>query len=480
MVTIREFENHAAQLRSQGTIVCSLHLCNGQEAIAVGARAALGAVDTVNATYRGHHWAIACGTPLDALFGEFMGRQTGVNGGRGGAGFFADPEHGFLGESGIVGGGVPIGVGAALAARYDGSGRVALDRVRRRRAQPGRGARGDELRRDLPPAGGLRLREQRLRRVHADRVDVSRRARSSGGRRSYGFPGAAVDGTDPRLVQAAVADAVARAREGGGPTLRGRLGAPARRTPHARSRALPPGRREGGMGRRVGPDPQAADRDPGGGPRRRRRRSTGLRRTLAPRCEAPPLAGRRGARLRPGDAGAACLRLRRRPRPPTAAALDAALHRAMQTYPETIVFGEDVAGPGGVFGVTRGLADEYGDRVFDTPISESAMLGAALGAAIVGRRPDRRDHVGGLPLRRHRPAREPGRQRALADTGPDDGAAHGADAAGRTHLLVGPALAMRRGAALPHPRAPGRPALEPRPMPTRCCSRRSRTTTRPS
>jgi acetoin:2,6-dichlorophenolindophenol oxidoreductase subunit beta len=69
------------------------------------------------------------------------------------------------------------------------------------------------------------------------------------------------------------------------------------------------------------------------------------------------------------------------------AALGAALHRAMQTYPETLVFGEDVAGPGGVFGVTRGLADEYGDRVFDTPISESAMLGAALGAAIVGRRP---------------------------------------------------------------------------------------------
>jgi pyruvate/2-oxoglutarate/acetoin dehydrogenase E1 component len=69
------------------------------------------------------------------------------------------------------------------------------------------------------------------------------------------------------------------------------------------------------------------------------------------------------------------------------AALGAALHRAMETYPETLVFGEDVAGPGGVFGVTRGLAEEYGDRVFDTPISESAMLGAALGAAMMGRRP---------------------------------------------------------------------------------------------
>ena len=69
------------------------------------------------------------------------------------------------------------------------------------------------------------------------------------------------------------------------------------------------------------------------------------------------------------------------------AALGAALQRAMRMYPETLVFGEDVAGPGGVFGVTRGLVDEFGDRVFDTPISENAMLGAALGAALMGRRP---------------------------------------------------------------------------------------------
>jgi pyruvate/2-oxoglutarate/acetoin dehydrogenase E1 component len=69
------------------------------------------------------------------------------------------------------------------------------------------------------------------------------------------------------------------------------------------------------------------------------------------------------------------------------AALGAALQRAMRTYPETLVFGEDVARPGGVFGVTHGLVDEFGDRVFDTPISENAMLGAALGAALMGRRP---------------------------------------------------------------------------------------------
>ena len=287
MVTIREFENHAAQLRSKGTIVCSLHLCNGQEAIAVGARAALGPVDTVNATYRGHHWAIACGTPIDALFGEFMGRETGINGGRGGAGFFADPEHGFLGESGIV--------GARRSDRRRRRARVPLrrirpcraHRVRRRRAQSGRSARGDDLRRDLPPAGGVPLREQRLCGVHADRVDVARRrARAAGGdvriprrrcRRNRPAPGGGCGRRCRRPCPG-----------GGRPHARGRLRAPARRTPHPRSRALPPreARRPHG--------PPSRTRSPSCGARssRRawpgRRRSAGLRRTPAPRCGAPP------------------------------------------------------------------------------------------------------------------------------------------------------------------------------------------------
>jgi pyruvate/2-oxoglutarate/acetoin dehydrogenase E1 component len=68
--------------------------------------------------------------------------------------------------------------------------------------------------------------------------------------------------------------------------------------------------------------------------------------------------------------------------------VNAALHRALATFPETLLFGEDVAIPGGVFGATRGLLDEFGDeRVFDTPIAESAILGAATGAAIQGLRP---------------------------------------------------------------------------------------------
>jgi pyruvate/2-oxoglutarate/acetoin dehydrogenase E1 component len=64
-----------------------------------------------------------------------------------------------------------------------------------------------------------------------------------------------------------------------------------------------------------------------------------------------------------------------------------ALRRALTDTPETIFYGEDVAIPGGVFGVTRGLHKEFGNRVFDTPISESAILGSAVGAALVGMRP---------------------------------------------------------------------------------------------
>lgn len=70
-----------------------------------------------------------------------------------------------------------------------------------------------------------------------------------------------------------------------------------------------------------------------------------------------------------------------------AGAVNAALVRALEELPEVLLFGEDVALPGGVFGVTKGLKKRFGERVFDTPISEAAILGGALGASMVGRRP---------------------------------------------------------------------------------------------
>jgi len=68
-------------------------------------------------------------------------------------------------------------------------------------------------------------------------------------------------------------------------------------------------------------------------------------------------------------------------------AINAALRRGLETWPEALLYGEDVAKPGGVFGVTRRLRRDFGERVFDTPISESAIIGSAVGAAMMGRRP---------------------------------------------------------------------------------------------
>jgi 2-oxoisovalerate dehydrogenase E1 component len=99
MLTIRGFEERALALRRADEIAGSIHLSTGQEAIPVGALAALEPIDRVVATYRGHGWAIACGVPLDALMAEICQRATGVNGGRGGSAHLMSPAHGLLGEN---------------------------------------------------------------------------------------------------------------------------------------------------------------------------------------------------------------------------------------------------------------------------------------------------------------------------------------------------------------------------------------------
>lgn len=126
MWRIRALEDKIRDLRLSGVIVGSVHLANGQESIAVATCSELRPHDALYATYRGHGWAVARGVPPRNIIAELLGRTTGVNGGRGGSAYFSAPEYGFNGENSIVGAGAPIAVGAALAARYDGSGRVAV------------------------------------------------------------------------------------------------------------------------------------------------------------------------------------------------------------------------------------------------------------------------------------------------------------------------------------------------------------------
>ena len=119
MLTIRLFEERCLQL-SASEIAGSIHLCGGQEAIPVGARAALEPGDKAVATYRGHGWAIEWGVPLIDLMAEICQRAGGVNGGRAGSPYLTAPQYGFIGENSIVGAGVPIATGVALAAKLAG------------------------------------------------------------------------------------------------------------------------------------------------------------------------------------------------------------------------------------------------------------------------------------------------------------------------------------------------------------------------
>jgi pyruvate dehydrogenase E1 component alpha subunit len=216
--TIRRFEERARDLRQRGDIVCSVHLCLGHEAVAVGARTALAEHDVVFATYRGHHWALACGTSLEELFAEFLGRESGVNGGRSGAGLFLDPKHNFLGENGIVGAGAPLAVGTALAARYDESGRVSL--VAFGDGAINQGAVHEAMNfaavYDLAVVFVCENNGYAEYTRSEDMLPIEQLADRA---QAYGFPGEVVDGTSPELVHEAVARAAARAREGAGPTL---------------------------------------------------------------------------------------------------------------------------------------------------------------------------------------------------------------------------------------------------------------------
>ncbi|ATY12599.1 acetoin dehydrogenase [Amycolatopsis sp. AA4] len=219
MQRIRSFEEEVARLRGTGDIVGSVHLCNGQEAVYVGACAALDLErDAVFPTYRGHGWTLACGAPPRALFAELLGRQTGINGGRGGSAYLTAPSHGMYGENSIVGAGAPIAAGAALAATFDGSGRVSLAAFGDGALNQGavHEAMNFAAVRRLPVIFLVENNHYSELTPIADMVRIDKLFRRAS---AYGMPGARIDGNDPEAVRSAVAEAVRRARDGEGPVL---------------------------------------------------------------------------------------------------------------------------------------------------------------------------------------------------------------------------------------------------------------------
>jgi TPP-dependent pyruvate/acetoin dehydrogenase alpha subunit len=218
MLRIRLFEEKVTELRKQQVIVGSVHLCIGQEAIYVGARAGLTAQDRVFATYRGHGWALSCGVPLAQAFGELLGRETGVCKGRGGSAQFSAPDWGFYGENSIVGAGAAVALGAALSAKREGQGRVVLTAFGEGAMNQGgvHEAMNFAAYQDLPL---IFICENNTYSELTPTVQMVRNDRMYERASPYGIPGVRVDGNDPHLVRTTVASFVDAARKGAGPAL---------------------------------------------------------------------------------------------------------------------------------------------------------------------------------------------------------------------------------------------------------------------
>ena len=126
MIEIREFEDICFNLFAEGLIRGTTHLCNGQEAVAVGIASSLEVTDYVMCTYRGHGHALALGMTPETVLSEIMGKAGGSMNGLGGSMHLSDLSIGLLPTSAIVGAGIPIATGVAKSAQYKKTGAVAV------------------------------------------------------------------------------------------------------------------------------------------------------------------------------------------------------------------------------------------------------------------------------------------------------------------------------------------------------------------
>jgi 2-oxoisovalerate dehydrogenase E1 component len=396
MVRIRRFEEQCLELSREGQVAGSIHLAFGQEAIPVGTVAALESQDRVLSTYRGHGWALAAGSDPFALMAEIAQRAEGVNGGRGGSPLLSDPDIGFLGENSIVGAGVPIADGVALASVAQGTNRVVVTSIGDGAMNQGATTEGMifAAAKKLPVIFIVENNGWAEMTPTASLIPHEHLAQRGQG---LGIDSRVADGGDPFAVQAAVKSAADACRRGEGPVL---IEFKTVRLSGHYNKDIQHYRPEN--------DSEAAKHaDP-----------------LVRYVESVQASGA----ISPEDLDAIdeevatamidiADRVRNLPEPSAVGvfdhlyaadhqipissrtlqpakeltylrAINAALREALEDRPEALIYGEDVGFAGGIFGVTRGLQKDFGvDRIFDTPISESAILGSAVGAAMEGMRP---------------------------------------------------------------------------------------------
>jgi len=393
MLVIRGFEERVATLYRDDEVPGFVHLSIGQEAAAVGGCWPLRARDVITSTHRGHGHCLAKGLDPRGMFAELMGKDAGTNRGRGGSMHIADPALGIFGANGIVGAGLPIAAGAATAAQLRHDGTVAV-------AFFGDGAVAHGTFHEavnLAAVWSLPVVFFCENNGFAEFSPASAQHAATLERRAagYGVDYIPVDGNDVVVTAAAMRDVVEAARAGRGPVI-------VEATTYRRH-----GHYEG--------DPEryrSADEVRGWEARdplvvhAQRLRAAGIPDDRVAELEsavAEELADAVDAARQLNAPSAETLTnfvVRARPErdEPPASADDAPVFRTMDairtaleaelvTDDRVFVAGIDVAAGGNVFGLTRGLHDQFGDRVRDTPISESAIVGLGVGAAMAGMHP---------------------------------------------------------------------------------------------
>ena len=400
MTLIRVFEERVSELYRDSEVPGFVHLSIGQEASAVGACWPLAVTDVITSNHRGHGHCLAKGLDPEPMMAELLARDTGTNKGLGGSMHIADPDLGIFGANGIVAAGVPIAGGAALAAKLRGAGgpekenSVVVSFF-------GDGAVAQGAFHEAANLAAL----WRLPMVFfcenngyaefspiADQHPVPMAARAAG----YGLEYVSVDGNDVEAVAAVMTDVVGRIRAGGGPVF---VEATTYRW-HGHYEGDPEKyRSKDELTQWQQRDPLVITRE------RLLGRGVGQEKLdfVEAQVRARIDAAVDAARQAPPPDMSVLRSSVYAPRPAvpepdwtpapdgeifrTMDAVRLALEGELEANPEAFVAGVDVGKGGNVFALTRGLYAKWPDRLLDTPISETAVMGLGVGGAMAGMTP---------------------------------------------------------------------------------------------
>jgi 2-oxoisovalerate dehydrogenase E1 component len=395
MYRIRRFEEHTSELFQAGYVKGTAHSYIGEEAIAAGTCANLREDDYIGSHHRGHGHCLAKGADPQRMMAELMGRETGYCRGLGGSMHIADLDLNILGANGIVSASIPMGAGAALAVKLRGEDRVVVSFF-------GDGASNQGLFYEslnlatvwkLPMIFLCENNQYALNTFYKKTTAVEQISQRAA---AFGIPGVTIDGNDVLAVQATVAEAVARARAGEGPTLIEAL--TWRWGQHSmRANLIEPRSRED-MERWMDRDPlKRLEARIAAGGKELRQQLDALRARVDAELDAAVEFGKAGPEPALEVAHRAVYAPHADYTPPAANggrelsfvdALNEAMHQEMERDERVFVMGEDVALTGGIFQTTKGLLERYGpERVRDTPITEASFCGVGVGAAVAGMRP---------------------------------------------------------------------------------------------